>query len=91
MPNHHEFPMHQQADTAPEESRSRLEAAKQHYGFIPNLMKYQAEAPQLLEAYQTMNDIFERTSLTPVEQQVVHSRPTSSTTATTACPLTPRS
>mgnify|MGYP006268625911 FL=1 len=71
MPDHHEFPMHQRIETAPEESRPRLEAAEQQYGFVPNLMKHQAEAPALLEAYQTMNDIFERTSLSPVEQQVV--------------------
>ena len=71
MPDHHEFPVHQRIETAPEESRPRLEAAEQQLGFLPNLMKHQAEAPTLLEAYQTMNDLFERTSLSPVEQQVV--------------------
>ena len=39
-------------------------------GFLPNLFAKMAEAPALLEAYQTLDEIFSRTSLTPAQQQV---------------------
>ena len=57
--------------TAPEGSQPILKAIKGKLGFIPNLMATMAEAPVLVESYMTMMGIFERTSLTPTEREVV--------------------
>lgn len=48
-----------------------LEAAKQKFGFVPNLLGEFAEAPAALQAYLGLADAFGKTSLSPVEQQVV--------------------
>ena len=58
--------------SAPQDSVALLERSKQLYGgMIPNIHAVMAEAPALLEAYQALNEIFARTSLTTVEQNVV--------------------
>ncbi|MDN3552570.1 carboxymuconolactone decarboxylase family protein [Halomonas almeriensis] len=57
-------------ESAPAESRERLSAAQQKMGFVPNLFAMMAEAPALLEAYQTLDEIFSRTSLSAAQQQV---------------------
>lgn len=57
--------------TAPEAARSMLEQAEKQVGFVPNLYAYLAGAPAALEAYKTVSGIFDKTSLTPAEQQVV--------------------
>ena len=48
-----------------------LEHSHQQYGVIPNLHGVMAEAPPLLEAYQTLNEIFDKTSLTNAERNIV--------------------
>jgi len=58
-------------DTAPDASREGLAAAKNAYGFIPNLLGVMSEAPALLTAYQTLGGIFDRTSLDRTQRQVV--------------------
>lgn len=59
-------------DTAPETSKPLLAKAKQNFGMVPNLLKVFAGAPATLEAYMTSFNIFmSKTSLTPLEQQVV--------------------
>lgn len=58
-------------DTAPEDSRSKLEKGKQRYGFVPNLWGALAEAPTALDAYVALGELFDRTSLTRTERQVV--------------------
>lgn len=65
-----EFRLHD-IETAPEESRDKLRGAEQAMGFLPNLFAKMAEAPQVLEAYQTLSGLFQKTSLSAVEQQVV--------------------
>lgn len=65
-----EFTLHD-SDSAPAEARSRLEAAQSKMGFIPNLFAKMAEAPAALEAYQELDAIFAKTSLSPVEREVV--------------------
>lgn len=65
-----DFTLHDKA-SAPEAARERLEAAEQKMGFVPNLFAKMAEAPTTLEAYQTLDGIFARTSLSPVEREVV--------------------
>ncbi len=59
------------AETAPQEARDSLAAATKAYGFCPNLLAVMAEAPALLKAYLTIARLFEETSLTPAERQVV--------------------
>ena len=56
---------------APEASRPVLERAKQSYGFVPNLYGTFAQSPAALEAYSGIAKAYEKTSLTPVERQVV--------------------
>ncbi|MBK9166449.1 MAG: carboxymuconolactone decarboxylase family protein [Bryobacterales bacterium] len=57
--------------TAPEEARDLLAMAKAKYGFVPNLLAVMANAPPLLKSYMTLSSLFETTSLTPTERQVV--------------------
>lgn len=64
-----DFPLHS-VDSAPQDAKSRLEGAQKKMGFLPNLFAKMAEAPALLEAYQALDEIYSRTSLTPAQQQV---------------------
>ena len=57
--------------SAPSEARPLLEKAESGYGFVPNLLGVMAESPALLEAYMTMNQIFEKTDFSASERQVV--------------------
>ena len=58
-------------ETAPAEARERLQAAQDKMGFVPNLFAKMAEAPATIEAYQTLDAIFAKTSLSAVEREVV--------------------
>lgn len=64
------FPAFNRVD-APEASRPLIDASIEAYGFLPNLHAVMAGAPALLEAYQTVFSLFESTTLSPIEQQVV--------------------
>ncbi|MEA5597270.1 carboxymuconolactone decarboxylase family protein [Rivularia sp. UHCC 0363] len=66
-----EFTIHT-LDTAPSESKEALAHAKDTFSFIPNLEGIFAEAPALLKGSMTLWDLFETTSFTPVEQQVIY-------------------
>ena len=55
----------------PEGAQETLAEARKRYGFVPNLMAAMAEVPPLLKTYLVVGDEFAKTSLTPVEQQVV--------------------
>ena len=65
------FTLHEKA-TAPDASRPFLEGAEKSFGFVPNLMKVLAEAPAALEGYMTLWGIFDKTSLSPAERQVIY-------------------
>jgi len=65
-----DFPFPEKQD-APEKARPLLEKAEQTFGFVPNILKGMAEAPALLEGYMTLSGLFDQTSLSPVERQVV--------------------
>ena len=65
------FPLHDEA-TAPEASQSGLSATRKNFGMIPNLERVMASAPQLLQGYSCLWDLFEETTLTPIERQVVY-------------------
>ena len=58
-------------DTAPSLSKSLLESAKRSLGFIPNLIAVMAESPATLESYQTLTQLFDNTSFTHTERQLI--------------------
>jgi uncharacterized peroxidase-related enzyme len=64
------FPLHT-VTTAPEESRELLAGAQKAFGFVPNLLATMAGAPSLLAAYLTLTRIFDESSLSPTERQLV--------------------
>lgn len=63
-------PVHS-VESAPVASRDLLKAAGSKFGFVPNLLGMFANAPALLEGYLTLAGIFDKTSLSPTERQVV--------------------
>jgi uncharacterized peroxidase-related enzyme len=58
--------------TAPEGARAALATTRKNFGMIPNLEKVMASAPPLLVGYATLWDLFNTTTLTPIERQVVY-------------------
>lgn len=66
-----EFTIHT-LETAPNDSKEALAHAKETFGFIPNLEGISAEAPALLKGSMALWDLFEATSFTPIEQQVIY-------------------
>jgi uncharacterized peroxidase-related enzyme len=57
--------------TAPSHATQTLQDTQKAYGFLPNLLGVMAEAPALLKAYRSVIGLFDETSLTPTERQVV--------------------
>ena len=66
-----EFTIHT-LETAPKDSKQALAHAKETFSFIPNLEGIFAEAPALLKGSMTLWDLFETTSFTTIEQQVIY-------------------
>ncbi len=64
------YPYHT-LDSAPEDARSTLQTAIDTFGMLPNLTAKMATSPALAEGYLTLSRIFERSSLSPAERQVV--------------------
>ncbi len=65
-----QLPIHT-VETAPPEARQALTKASAAFGFLPNLLGKLANAPAALEAYLAVSAAFNRTSLNPLERQVV--------------------
>ena len=65
------FPLHDET-TAPEAARDALARTRGNFGMIPNLERVMANAPALLAAYSAAWDLFDTSSLTPIERQVVY-------------------
>lgn len=65
-----DFPLHS-IESAPEPSQGFLTAAQKAYSFVPNLLAGMAEAPALLEGYMTLAGIFDKTSFTETERQII--------------------
>lgn len=65
-----EFTFHT-VETAPENSKALLAASKKAFGTIPGLHAVMAEAPGLLEAYQTIHELFVNSSFDKDEVTVV--------------------
>ena len=64
------FDQHTQ-DTAPAESASQLGDIEKSYGFIPNLYGVFAESPAALKAYITISKIFDESSFSATERQLI--------------------
>lgn len=58
-------------ETAPEGSKAILQGAQNALQFVPNLYATMAEAPALLEGYTTLASIFDKTSFSETERQIV--------------------
>ena len=58
-------------NSAPTEAAKVLLAAKERYGFVPNLAAYLAESPLALATVLKLSELFEQSTLTPEEQQLV--------------------
>ena len=65
------FPLHDET-TVPEGARNALAATKKNFGMIPNLERVMASAPPLLSGYSALWDLFDQTTLSPIERQVVY-------------------
>lgn len=65
------FPLHDD-NSAPEAARETLAAVRADFGMVPNLERTMASAPALLKGYATLWSLFDETSLTPIERQVVY-------------------
>lgn len=65
------FPLHDET-TAPEAARPALAATRKTFGMIPNLERVMASSPAVLTGYSTLWDLFDETTLSPVERQVVY-------------------
>jgi len=65
-----DFTIHNE-ETAPEASRDLLGKMNGAYGFIPNLGGAMAESPAMLGSLMALAMNFTKSSLSPVEQQVV--------------------
>jgi uncharacterized peroxidase-related enzyme len=64
------YPIHS-VDSAPAGSRETLEGARRAFGFVPNVLGTMASSPSLLKTYLVVGDLFDQTSLSPTERQVV--------------------
>ncbi len=67
MPN---FTTHTIA-SAPADAKPLLKGAEDAYSFVPNLYAKMAEAPALLEGYLTLSKIFDKTSFSDTERQII--------------------
>ena len=65
-----EFTTHTIA-SAPDSSKPLLQAAKDTYSFVPNLLGNMAGSPALLEGYMTLAGIFDKTALSETERQII--------------------
>jgi len=65
-----EFQLHDES-TAPEGARETLKQAKAKYGFLPNLLAVMSESPALLKGYLVLGEVFDKSSFSNTERQVV--------------------
>ena len=65
-----EFSRHT-VESAPDEAKPILEGVQNALGFVPNLIGYMADAPALVQGYTTLSGIFEKTSFSPTERQII--------------------
>lgn len=58
-------------ETAPSKAKPLLENSVRAFNMVPNLHAVMAESPEHLEAYQKLHELFQKTSLSAVERNVV--------------------
>ena len=58
-------------ESAPEGAKPLLQGVENAFGFVPNVSAMLAESPSTLKAYMTISGIFDESSFTPAERQVV--------------------
>lgn len=58
-------------ETASGAAKDTLERASRIFGFVPNMFGIMAGAPAVLESYQTVGALFDKTSLSATERQIV--------------------
>lgn len=58
-------------EKAPAASQDLLQSVQAAYGFVPNLAAVMAESAPLLDAYLKVSQLFNQTSLTEAERQIV--------------------
>jgi uncharacterized peroxidase-related enzyme len=58
-------------EMAPTESAILLTSAEKAYGFIPNLLGVMAESPATLGAYLSIGQLFEKSTFSPTERQII--------------------
>jgi uncharacterized peroxidase-related enzyme len=58
-------------DAAPASVKATLDDVRKRYGFLPNLYRVFAQAPIALDAYLAVADIFNRSSFSATERNVV--------------------
>jgi len=68
--SNYQLPLHNE-NTAPLQAHPTLVESRKNYGFIPNLHAIMAESPALLRAYAMISDIFEETSFSDTEKQLI--------------------
>lgn len=56
---------------APSESRQVLAQIEQKLGFIPSILGMMAASPALIQGLASLREVYEKTSLTPIERRVV--------------------
>ena len=59
-------------ETAPQDSKAALIHAKETFSFIPNLEGVCAESPALLKGGMALWDLFQSSSFSAIEQQVIY-------------------
>ena len=69
-PSSPHFPTHDLA-SAPAEARPFLEETKRRFGFVPLASARHATAPAVLEGFALLHEVFEKTSLSPLEREAV--------------------
>lgn len=65
-----QFKLHT-AETAPEAAQPLIKKSNAAFGMLPNLHAVMAEAPTLLEGYQVLHELFQKTSFNAEELTVV--------------------
>lgn len=58
-------------DDTPKGSASMVESIESKNGFVPNIIEGIKQSPQLLKSYTELSENFEKSSLSPEEQQIV--------------------
>lgn len=57
--------------TAPAAGKPFLQTVRKAFGFIPHLLAGMAESPATLEGYLTLSEIYDKSSLSPAERELV--------------------